>query len=96
MLKAMAAVLAAFLIPASAQALTCASKARLETLLTERHGEQLTFQGQQTNGDQLLLFANNTSGSWTLLLRPQSAPHLLCPLADGRGGILHLSSLPET
>ncbi len=96
MTRVAAAFLAAFLIPASASALTCAPKERLERLLQERHGEELTFQGRQSNGDQLLLYANGRTGGWTLLLRPKSAPHLLCPISDGGSGILHLSSLPET
>ncbi|MEQ8652392.1 MAG: hypothetical protein RIC87_08010 [Kiloniellales bacterium] len=91
-----AALVAAFLIPGSAQAVQCGPKEGLERFLKERHGETLAFTGIASNGGQLRLYLNPESGSWTVALRPPQSPQSLCPLSEGHGGAVQIEYLPES
>ncbi|GAB5471886.1 MAG: hypothetical protein Kilf2KO_49160 [Rhodospirillales bacterium] len=93
---ATAAALAAFFLSGPALALSCGPKAAVEARLAEGHGERLAFEGVQADGNRLLVLTNPASGSWTALLRPRAAPDLLCFLAEGSAGRIHLDIFPES
>lgn len=81
---AAAAVLwAVFLCPsANAQGLACAEKNPRSDLL-EQHGEELTAQGITATGFLLQIFANEETGTFTVVLVPPDAP-LWCEGGQGK------------
>ena len=72
---AAAAVLwAVFLCPSvNAQGLACAEKNPQSDLL-EKHGEELVAQGITAMGFLLQIFANENTGTFTVVLVPPDAP----------------------
>lgn len=91
-----AALVAAFLLPGSVQAIQCGPMEALETVLKDKHGEALAFTGVSSSGGQLRLYLNPKTMSWTVALRPPQSPRSLCPLAEGQGGALTTDYLPES
>lgn len=82
---AAAAVLwAVFLCPsADAQGLACAEKNPQSDLL-EKHGEELTAQGITATGFLMQIFANQNTGTFTVVLVPPDEP-LWCMGGQGEG-----------
>ncbi len=92
---ALLTALVILLIPAAAIALVCGSKPVIEAWLEKNYGERLLFTATNQAGDQVVLYLNPESGTWSALLRPRQTPDLLCPLDSGQGGQPH-PFLPET
>lgn len=85
----LAALVAVFLFGITAvQALQCGPRGVIEGWLQKTHGEEQVFVAINQAGDQLSLYHNPESGSWSVLLRPRKTPELLCPLDSGLQGRL--------
>ena len=76
--------LAIFLLtacPAFAQGAPCAPAAQVESLLTEKYGEDRVITGRAGEAGQFTVWANPATGTWTLaLLRPDG---MLCLTGSG-------------
>ncbi len=95
-LSGMAALVAAFFLSTTAaEALQCGPRDAIESWLTTSHGEQQAFTAVNQKGDQLVVYLNPESGSWSVLLRPRNSPHLLCPLDSGQQGRLLWTVVPQ-
>ena len=80
----MAALMAVFLCPSvNAQGMACAEKDPRSDLL-EKHGEELTAQGITATGFLMQIFANQNTGTFTVVLVPPHEP-LWCMGGQGEG-----------
>ncbi len=93
---ALAALVAAFLIPGTALAQQCRPLSEAEKHLADDYGEALAFTGIDSHGNQVRLYLNAESGSWTLAVRPVQAPAALCRGTAGHGGAIKPNYLPES
>ena len=79
----MTAFWAVFLCPSvNAQGMACAEKDPRSDLL-KQHGEELTAQGITATGFLLQIFANQNTGTFTVVLVPPDAP-LWCEGGQGK------------
>jgi len=79
----MTALMAVFLCPSvNAQGMACAEKDPRSDLL-KQHGEELTAQGITATGFLLQIFANQNTGTFTVVLVPPDAP-LWCEGGQGK------------
>nr|MBA3752667.1 hypothetical protein [Nitrospira sp.] len=86
------AVLAAASMPAMSQSPPCGPKASiLGAILSPKYGEAELMILRSPPGD-VRLYSNMTTGSWTLIGFPNSAPSMACIL--GAGNKIDLSKLP--
>ncbi len=95
-ISGLAALVAAFFLSiTAAEALQCAPRDAIESWLKNSYGEQQAFVALNHKGDQLLVYLNPESGSWSAVLRPRKSPDLLCPLDSGRQGRLLWTVVPQ-
>jgi len=74
--------------------MTCADRSLVVSFLEDQHGEERTFSALNEKGDQVFVYLNKETGSWTALLRPKSAPDILCAMDNGSAGRLDRQDLP--
>ena len=74
-------VTAFFMGKAHAQ-LACSEKSPSEELF-EKHGEKIVAKALTAPGHLLQIFANLASGTYTMVLVPHDAPHLICMAGQG-------------
>lgn len=80
MLAVAALVVAAF--PAQAQNCMPGEEEEVFGALAEKHGERPLFRAKLPNGAELVMLANQTTGTWTMIVVPP-VPGLIC--AGGSG-----------
>jgi len=77
-----AAVLAAFLLPASAASQVCV-QGDYQKYLKQQHGETPVVRGISESGSLMVIFANEETGEWTLSFIPAQSPDMSCVGATG-------------
>ncbi len=95
-ISGLAALVAAFFVSiATPEAMQCGPRTVIHSWLEKVHGEKQAFVAVNRAGNQVILYLNSESGSWSVLLRPRATPHLLCPLDSGLHGRLIWSVVPQ-